>query len=175
MTSIKLIACANELGYIGVNNDLMYKFKEDMDYFRTVTTGHTVLMGRKTWESIPEKFRPLKDRVNIVLSKTRQETDYSNLFYFQDVETILGMVKTGAIQGDLWVMGGGQVYDLFIPHADEIYLTVVNDKAEGDTRFITPDENREDFVLNTMSQAHTDPKTGLTFTFQTYKRKYHGN
>lgn len=176
MTTIKLIACVSQNGMIGDKGDLIYKFPDDMKYFRTVTTGHTVVMGRKTWDSIPEQYRPLKDRVNLILSKTPQQTDHPAVFYYEGIEQILEMVKTGAIQGDLWVIGGATIYEAFIPYVDELHLTVVNEDAVGDTKIFCdwalPPAR---FELATLSRLRKDEATGKTFTFQTFKRIYHGN
>ncbi len=176
MTAVKLIACVSQNGVIGNAGDLIYKFPKDMKYFREATTGHTVVMGRKTWDSIPEAYRPLKDRVNLVLSKTPQETEHPNLFFHQGVGPILEMARTGAIQGDLWVIGGASIYEAFFPIADEIHLTVVNEDTVGDTKifqdYSLPPTR---FELAFMSELHTDKETGKTFTFQTFKRIYNGN
>ena len=113
-------------GVIGVGGGLPWHLPEDLKLFRALTTGSTVVMGRRTWESLPERFRPLPGRSNVVLTS---DPDW----------TAEGARRAGSVAealGDdepLWVIGGGAVYAAFLPHADRLVVTDVDVDVEGDT------------------------------------------
>ena len=109
---------------IGRDGTLPWHLPEDMAHFKTLTTGATVLMGRRTWESLPPRFRPLPGRRNLVLSRTPQE----GVETFPDLEAALA-----AVTGDGWVMGGEAVYRAALPHADRIVVTEIREHFDGDT------------------------------------------
>lgn len=120
---IKLIA-ATDLHYgIGKNGSLLFKIPEDMRLFKNLTTGNVVLMGRKTFESIGCK--PLPDRINIVISSTK---NYENdgAITFDNFEAAVEYCKYNFSDKDLYIIGGGKVYEEFMKYADEIILTKYN-------------------------------------------------
>ncbi|MEW2508098.1 dihydrofolate reductase [Amycolatopsis sp. CA-161197] len=111
-------------GVIGRDNELPWRLPEDQKHFRETTTGAAVLMGRRTWESLPPRFRPLPGRRNLVLSSTPQE----------GVETFPDLAQAfAAVSGDVWVMGGEAVYRAALPFADRIVVTEIQEHFEGDT------------------------------------------
>ncbi|MEU7475873.1 dihydrofolate reductase [Lentzea sp. NPDC042327] len=111
-------------GVIGRDNAIPWHVPEDMKRFRELTTGAAVLMGRRTWESLPPRFRPLPGRRNIVLSRTPQD----------GVETFADLGEAlGAVDGDLWVIGGSAVYAAALPFADRVEVTEIREIFEGDT------------------------------------------
>ncbi|MEV6896165.1 dihydrofolate reductase [Amycolatopsis sp. NPDC051372] len=111
-------------GVIGRDGALPWHLPEDLKHFRTLTSGATVLMGRRTWESLPPRFRPLPRRRNLVLSRTPQE----------GVETFPDLAQAfAAVSGDVWVMGGEAVYRAALPFADRIVVTEIQEHFEGDT------------------------------------------
>ncbi|MEV6824111.1 dihydrofolate reductase [Amycolatopsis sp. NPDC051102] len=112
-------------GVIGRDGGLPWHLPEDLKHFRTVTSGAAVLMGRRTWESLPPRFRPLPGRRNLVLSSAPQE----------DAETFADLPSAlAAVSGDLWVIGGAAVYRAALPFADRIVVTEIRESFEGDTR-----------------------------------------
>lgn len=116
---------------IGLNNDLPWpKNKRDMDHFMLTTRGHTVIMGRKTWESIPEKYRPLPHRTNVVVSRTL--TDLPNAFVCKSLEEAVKKSGTSS-----FVIGGAQIYREALEKdlVDEIIATEFQQKYEADTFF----------------------------------------
>lgn len=119
---------------LGKDGDLLFKIPEDLKHFRTLTRGHPVIMGRKTWESLPEAFRPLPGRANFVV--TRQE-NYEALgaLVVGSVEEALASAKIVGGGEEIFIIGGGELYELGLPHADRLYLTLVEDDAEGDVVF----------------------------------------
>lgn len=113
-------------GVIGRSNAIPWRIPEDMAHFRTVTAGATVLMGRRTWESLPARFRPLPGRRNLVLTRDPSfEADGAEVV--RSLESALG----GDV-GDVWVMGGADMYARTLPRADVIELTELRDAVHGD-------------------------------------------
>ena len=113
-------------GVIGADGGLPWHLPEDSALFRRLTTGSTVVMGRRTWESLPERFRPLPGRVNVVLTSDRGWAADGALTA-ASVDAVL------AEHEDFWVIGGQAVYAEFLPHADRLVVTDVDVEVDGDT------------------------------------------
>lgn len=128
---MKAIACVDKNMGIGRSGELLVRIKEDMKFFRKTTIGHPVIMGKKTFLSLKE---PLKDRENIVLSRTLSGIIHENVTVCNDYQQLINM-------NDAFVIGGGEIYKLFLPYCDEIYLTEVNETYEADTFFPSFDKN----------------------------------
>ena len=127
---ISIIVAIGKNRAIGRKNQLLWDIKEDMDHFRKITTGHTVVMGDRTWESIG---KPLPNRRNIVVTKnhdcTAEGCEVSN-----SLEDVLAWAKKA--DEEVFIIGGGIIYALSLPHADKLYLTIVDDAPEdADTFF----------------------------------------
>lgn len=118
-------------GVIGAGGTLPWRLPEDLRLFRALTVGSTVVMGRRTWESLPPRFRPLPGRRNVVLSSTLDASDAGVPVARSVEEALTGEALTG--DGDLWVIGGGAVYAAFLPHAAEVVVTEVDARPAGDT------------------------------------------
>jgi dihydrofolate reductase len=124
--SVSLVWAQGRGGVIGAGGRLPWHLPEDLALFRRLTTGSTVVMGRRTWESLPERFRPLPGRTNVVLT-----TDPG---WTADGARRAGSVAEVLDGGeDLWVIGGGAVYAAFLPHADRLVVTDVDLDVPGDT------------------------------------------
>ncbi|MBF6172702.1 dihydrofolate reductase [Nocardia blacklockiae] len=114
-------------GVIGVDNTIPWRVPEDLAHFKQVTSGHPVLMGRRTWDSLPERFRPLPGRRNIVITR---QPDWS----------APGAERAGSLEEALkladadptWVMGGGEIYRAAMPYATELMVTEVDTEVAGD-------------------------------------------
>lgn len=115
-------------GVIGADGRLPWHLPEDLRQFRELTTGCTVVMGRRTWESLPERFRPLPGRRNVVLT-----TDPAWAAEGAERAGDVAQVLARRDAGDLWVIGGGRVYAAFLAHADRVVVTEVDAEVEGDT------------------------------------------
>jgi dihydrofolate reductase len=113
-------------GVIGADGTLPWHLPEDLRLFRERTTGSTVVMGRRTWESLPERFRPLPGRTNVVLT-TDPRWSAEGAHRAGSVADVLGR------HDPLWVIGGGAVYAAFLPHADRLVITDVDLTVDGDT------------------------------------------
>ena len=113
-------------GVIGADGDLPWHLPEDSALFRRITTGSTVVMGRRTWESLPARFRPLPGRVNVVLTSDRTWAADGAL-------TAASVEQVLAEHEGFWVIGGEAVYAAFLPHADRLVVTDVDVAVDGDT------------------------------------------
>jgi dihydrofolate reductase len=122
----KAVAAMAANRVIGRDGKLPWKLPEDLKFFRTLTTGHPVVMGRKTWDSLG---RPLPNRRNIVLSRTMPET------HGADIVRSLEELHALGLTGDVFVIGGAEIYRLLMPQCGAVYLTVLTMNAEGDTCF----------------------------------------
>jgi dihydrofolate reductase len=123
---VSLIWAQARNGVIGAGGALPWYLPEDLKLFRERTTGSTVVMGRRTWESLPERFRPLPGRTNVVLT--------SDPSWSADGARRAGSVGEAlAGREPLWVIGGGAVYAAFLPHADRLVVTDVDLDVPGDT------------------------------------------
>lgn len=135
--ALKLILARSQNGTIGQNNTLPWHLPEDLAHFKKTTMGSPVIMGRKTWESIPQKFRPLPGRMNFVLSNTL-ELDISGA---QVVKSIDQAIKITGPDADLWVIGGALVYAQCMKLADHAVITEIEADFEGDAKAPVFDES----------------------------------
>lgn len=131
MAEIVLIAAIARNGAIGRDNQLLWQIPEDMAHFRQLTAGQTVIMGRKTWESLPPRFRPLPGRRNIVISR---QADYPApgaelANSLEAALALLGSTETA------FIIGGEQIYRLAMPHAQRLEITHVDLAPEADAWF----------------------------------------
>jgi dihydrofolate reductase len=150
-------------GVIGDGDRLLWSLKEDMQFFRQATTGHPVLMGRKTWASLPERFRPLPGRRNIVVTRNPD-------FVAAGAETTDSLPAALALASDatqIFVIGGAQLYAAALPLASCLLLTEIDHDFAGDVRF--PQWNRDDFVER--SRSDHDSGQGWHYQRATYCRK----
>ena len=161
--SVSLIWAQARGGAIGVDGRLPWRLPEDLALFRERTTGSTVVMGRRTWESLPARFRPLPGRTNVVLTRDPGWTA-------EGAERAGSVAEALAAPGPLWVIGGGAVYAEFLPHAGRLVVTDVDLAVDADTwaPAIGPEWHRE----------HRDPaegwstsSSGLRYTVSTYARR----
>jgi dihydrofolate reductase len=153
-------------GVIGADGGLPWHLPEDLALFRDLTMGATVVMGRRTWDSLPERFRPLPGRRNVVV--TRNPAWHGE-----------GAERAGSLDEALrlvngaervFVIGGGQLYAEALPRADELLLTEIEADVEGDTWF--PGWEREDF--DEVGREQHVSGSGVEFSFVTYVRRPRG-
>ncbi len=134
--TISIIVAIADNGAIGKGNKLLWHISEDLRYFKKVTTGYPVIMGRKTWESLG---RPLPGRRNIVISRSLKSLSGAEVF--SSLEESLEVLKD--FNGEIFIIGGGEIYRQALPIAQKLYLTRVHiTAADADTFFpaISPDE-----------------------------------
>jgi dihydrofolate reductase len=147
---------------IGKDGKIPWRLPNDSRYVKRVTTGHTVVMGRTTFESIG---RPLPNRRNVVLTR-------HNTLEIPGVEVVHSVEEVLALNDGLdalFVLGGENVYRQFLPLADRLYITEIDYKTEGDTFF--PEWDRDAFRLVSRQEGVLDEKNTLPHTFYVYERK----
>ena len=135
-----IIAAMDQEKAIGKDGDIPWHYPEDMNHFKEKTTGYSVLMGRKTYESLPEDFRPLPDRENIVLTRSDPEFNES-----VKVVNSLEEAYQSAENEKLFIAGGASVYKQTLDDADRMILTKIPETHDGDTFF--PDWKKENWDL----------------------------
>lgn len=160
---LALIAACARGGVIGIDNRLPWHLPEDMKFFRETTRGKPVIMGRKTWESLPDAFRPLPGRRNIVVSR--------NPGYVAPGASVVASLPealAAASYADIaFVIGGAELYRQALPLADRLLLTEIDQAYEGDAFF-------PDFDRSAWHETAREPRiaeSGLPFAFVTYKRQ----
>ncbi len=164
--TISLIAAITENRVIGRNNDLPWHLPDDMKYFMQTTKEHYVIMGRRNYDSIPEKFRPLPNRTNIVV--TRQKNfKAENCSIVHSIEEGL-QLAVKADQKEVFIIGGAEIYAKGLPKANRMYLTEIHGTLEGDTYFPEFDKNQ----WKEVSRKHhpTDDRHVFAFDFVVYEK-----
>lgn len=157
-----IVAVAGNLA-IGKDNQLLWHISNDLKRFKRITRGHTVIMGKKTFESLP--VAPLPQRTNIVLTDVPGEKiDGCTMAY--SIEEALQICEK---ETECFVMGGGSVYKQFMPLADKLYMTKINRDFEGDT-FFTPIDEKE-WMLVEREDVTDDTQNDFTYSYLTYLRK----
>ena len=161
--TVTLVAAVARNGVIGRDGTIPWRLPEDMQRFRALTMGHPVVMGRRTWESLPDAYRPLPGRRNIVLSRNPEWS-------------AVGAVRAGSLAealervgdaSDVFVIGGAELYAASLPLADELVLTELDADVEGDTFF--PAFNRSAF--EEVAREPREAPDGTAFAFVTYRRR----
>ena len=162
LTLIAAVACN---GVIGANNGLLWQLPEDMKHFRARTAGHPVIMGRKTWDSLPARFRPLPGRRNIVV--TRQAAWQAAGAEVAATPAAALALVAGAPQA--FVIGGAELYAALLPYADELLLTEIDQPFDGDAFF--PDWDRSAFIETTREPHQAATPNPFGFAFVSYRRR----
>ena len=161
---MKLIVAVDANWGIGCKNELLVRIPADQRMFREKTTGNVVVMGRKTLESFPGS-KPLKDRVNIVLTGEKRDSAYGEI-YVHSMDEVLEELKKYS-EDSIYIIGGETVYRQFLPYCDEAYVTKIDHKYEADAYFPNLDEDKEWKVTEeSEEQTYFD----ITYTFLKYER-----
>lgn len=165
--TISLIAALARNRVIGKNNDLPWHLPDDMKYFMQTTQGHHVIMGRKNYESIPLRYRPLPQRTNIVV--TRQP--YFDAPGCTVVHSLPEALNKAAAAGEqeVFIIGGAQIYKEALPHAHRLYLTEIDAEPVGDTFF--PEWNAAEWKETSRQHHPADHRHPYAFDFVIYERK----
>jgi dihydrofolate reductase len=164
--TISMIAALAKNGVIGKANDLPWQLPDDMKFFMQTTKGHHVIMGRKNYESLPEKFRPLPNRISIVLTRQNDFNAPGCTIVHQLEEGVRLAEKNG--EQELFIIGGSEIYQLGMPMADKLYLTEIDATMEGDTFFPPYDKK---IWRETSRQHHAvDDRHQFAFDFVIYKK-----
>ncbi|WP_445161066.1 dihydrofolate reductase [Mycobacterium sp. Dal123C01] len=160
MTEVGLVWAQSTSGVIGRNGDIPWHVPEDLARFKQVTVGHTVVMGRRTWDSLPARVRPLPGRRNVVLSRN---TDFT-----ADGAEVVGSLDTALTDPEAWVIGGAQIYLLALPHATRCEVT------EIEIDLVLDDEDALAPMLDETWLGETGEwqvsRSGLRYRFHSYRR-----
>lgn len=167
MVKINIIVSVSENWTIGKNNKLLWKLSSDLKRFKDLTSGKPVIMGQKTFESLPNGALP--NRTNIVLTDNPNFSAPNIIVAFNIFEAIERAKLECGKNCEIFVIGGGMIYKLFLEYADFVYLTTVHTIIDGDTYF--PELNLDDWKLISEEFKEKDEKNEYDHTYKIYKRK----
>lgn len=160
---LSIIVAIGENGAIGKNNDLLWRLPGDLKRFKALTAGHTIIMGRKTFESLPNGALP--NRTNVVLSKNKS-AQFSNCTMVYSIKEIIDKYLND--ENEHFVIGGGELYKALLPYANRIYLTRVHQIFEADTFF--PAFDMKDWIIEEKNSFPADEKNEYAFTYINLKK-----
>ena len=164
-SAISLIAAIGKNRELGFGGKLLWSIPDDMRRFKQLTGGHPVIMGRKTWESLPERFRPLPGRTNIVVTR---QSGYAadGAVLASSLADAVATAETAEGSDEIFVIGGGELYREALPFAHRLYLTLIHAAAPADAFF--PEYERE--FPRTISEEQRE-WNGLTYSWKTVERE----
>lgn len=161
---LSIIVAVGRNRAIGKENELIWQIPDDLRRFKEATTGHPVIMGRKTWESLPPSFRPLPNRTNIVI--TRDSTYKApGAILAQSFPEALSRARDAEGAAEIFAIGGQWVYECALPFASRLYITLVDDERDGDAFFPVYDDQFTREVFREEREFE-----GLKYTWLTLER-----
>ena len=163
---LSIIAAMSANRVIGNNNNLPWRLPADLKRFKSLTMGHHLIMGRKTFESIGQ---PLPGRTTVVIT---HQTGFApeGVLVAHSIDQALHVV---AGDDEVFVAGGAQIYQQMLPRADRLYLTSIHEEFEGDTNF--PEFEESDWQLISEENQEPDAKNPYTYSFLIYEKKPHNS
>jgi dihydrofolate reductase len=162
---VSLVVAAAENNAIGKNNQLLWNLPNDMKFFKNTTWGMPIIMGRKTFESMG---KALKGRINIVITR-QPDWNTEDVLVAKDIDDAILKAKETNCK-EVYIIGGGEIFEQSFKKANKIYLTRVHTDLEGDTFFPALDEN--EWELLTSEDFPADEKHQFSYSFQKWQRKY---
>lgn len=171
---ISAIVCVDQNWAIGYKGDLLAKIPEDMKFFKEKTTGQTVIMGRKTYDSLP--IKPLPNRENVVITREVYKDEYSRykdddgVVYaeLERVSDVLKFVKKHSLNSSYFVIGGGQIYKELLPYCDTVYVTKIDYAFENADTYFPNLENIPEWEIESISEIKE--YDNIKYRFYTYKK-----
>ena len=160
---ISIIVAASEDWGIGKDNELLWHISEDLKRFKKLTFGNTVIMGKKTWESLPR--RPLPGRKNIVLTDDPQEVIDSSITAYSIKDALSKCEK----KEEIFIIGGGSIYRQFMPIADRLYITHVHKIAPADIYF--PEIDLNIWEITEKEEFKNGENDSIPYTYTIYERR----
>ena len=164
-----MIVAMDEDDCIGHQGDLPWRLKSDMQRFKSLTEAdgfNAVIMGRKTWDSLPDSFRPLPERINIVMSRdigwSHDKAEVA-LYHGRAIE-----IAYAEGCDECWVIGGAQIYEMFIDRVEEIHVTTVHTSGSGDVKF--PDWNRNEWAETVVEKLDSDADNAHATTYSIWTK-----
>jgi dihydrofolate reductase len=166
---VSAIAALSKNKVIGKDNDLPWRLPDDMKFFMQTTKGHHVVMGRRNYDSLHEKYKPLPERTNIII--TRQKDFLApGCIVLDAVEPALEIAKKNCEQ-ECFIIGGAEIYKLAMPHTTRLYMTEIDAVIEGDTWF--PDIRGDDWREVSRRHHPADDRHAYAFDIVVYDRVNH--
>ncbi|ETS91753.1 dihydrofolate reductase [Veillonella sp. AS16] len=160
---LALIVAVARNRVIGKDNSLIWHLPNDLKFFKEKTTGHVIIMGRKTFESLPFL---LPNREHWVITRDKGFNAPEGVHIFHSVEAVVEASKT---LDAAYIIGGAQVYEAFLPYVDIMYITEVDHDFDGDVFF--PEFSKDDFLVESVMDGIVDEKNQYPHRFVTYRRK----
>ena len=157
------VVAISENHVIGKDNKLLWYLPNDLKHFKVITTDHTIIMGRKTYDSVG---KPLPKRRNIIV--TRQDITIEGCEVVNSIEAALALC---ANEEEVFIVGGAEIYKLAMPLTNRIYLTIVHKKFDGDSFF--PEINKQEWKEVSREDHQPDEKNSLPYSFVTLERVVH--
>jgi len=162
-----MIAAMGSNRVIGKDNDIPWHLPDDFAYFKDTTKNHHVIMGRKNWESLPHRFRPLPNRPNIIITR---QSDYQaeGAEVVTSLEDAIQIARNNG-ESEAFIIGGGEIYRMGLELSDKIYLTEINGAFDGQVTFPELDQNQ----WKEVEREHhgTDERHDYSFDFVVYSNK----
>ena len=162
MKRISIIVAIARNWAIGKDNHLLWHISDDLKRFKRITEGHPVVMGKKTYESLP--FRPLKNRTNIVITDSPDEK-FEGCITVNSIEEALGYCSE---QEECFIIGGGSVYRQFLPYANKLYLTLVHQDFDADTFF--PEIDLSQWKLKEREDHGPTEENDFSYSYLVYEK-----
>lgn len=163
MLSIIVAKASNNI--IGGDNKLLWHISQDLKRFKEITSGHTIIMGRKTFESLP---KILPNRHHIVITRDKNfKVDSPSVEVVNDINTVITKYENSS--EEVFIIGGGEIYKFLLPHTKKLYLTRIYKDFDGDTKF--PEINLDDWSIDSQSEILTNETDNLKFDFINLIRK----
>lgn len=159
---ISFIFAMDRNNLIGKDNDLPWHLPEDLKHFKKITNGKTIVMGRKTFQSLPGI---LSNRYHVVLTRSDMQIRSPFVRCFNSVEEILDKYK----EEELFVIGGAEIFNLFMPYVDKMFVTYIDNEFEGDVHF--PSINDNEWELLSSEKGLKDEKNPYEYYFRIYNRR----
>ena len=163
-TKISIIVAMARNRAIGKGGDLIWHLSNDLKHFKEVTSGHTVIMGYKTYASLPGQ-KPLPKRRNIIISGHLKEAPEG----FELANSILDTMKMVFNEEEVFIIGGGMIYEQFLPMADKLYLTKIDKDFDADTFFPIIDYSKFDLI--DLKVIDEDPQIDCSYRFETWEKR----
>ncbi|MCX6274217.1 MAG: dihydrofolate reductase [Bacteroidetes bacterium] len=163
---ISIIVAVSENNVIGRNNDLPWHLPADMKYFKDTTIGHCVVMGRKNFHSIPDKYRPLEGRTNIVVTR-QMDFREDGAVVVHSIDEAIELAKSKK-ETECFIIGGGEIFAQSLEYCDRVYLTRIHRSFEGDVHF--PVLSQEEWKESSRRDIPSDERNKYPFSFLIYDR-----
>jgi dihydrofolate reductase len=162
---LSIIVAKSNNNIIGGNNKLLWHLSKDLKRFKEITTGNTIIMGRKTFESLP---KVLPNRHHVVITSNKNfKIDSESVTIVNNIEEIVDKYKDSVEEA--FIIGGGEIYNLLLPYTNKLYLTRIHKDFEGDTYF--PNIDLSNWEVSYKSEVFSDEEEDLTYDFIDLIRK----